>query len=267
MNYNLRKTASAETAYILDSLEKEASKAMRATLKKNVSRPHASERDYKHTTLSELPSRAGMLASFADPTGAAPIANLVGVNVGAVHEGLRARKGKSEYHPTDRAKSVRKDMKTVKGRLRRAAHVLPGVAGYQLGRDLVRSPQESAMYKAQDAQKGTKGGLKKKASAEVAFILDSLEKEARALPKAHKLEAKMHKARAAQHGAAAKRLHPGLLTRMMGMNTPERRNALKDIEAKSGAQADNIQAQLDLAKAQRNLKTTEQLGRNAGKRG
>jgi len=108
--------------------------------------------------------------------------------------------------------------------------------------------------------------LRKMASAESAYILESLEKEARTLPKAHKVEAKMHKARASQHSAAAKRLHPGMLTRMMGMNTPERRNALKDIEAKSGAKADSLKAQLDLAKAQRNLKTTELLGRDAGKR-
>lgn len=234
------------------------------------------EQDLKHLKAKLDKKASGNIESAAS---AAHMLHPIGhgaAALGILAAGLTKTKSLKEIGKKDSDKQH-----TTKGRLSQAANLIPGVAPYRLTKrtaSVLHGPEAKAARKEveQEHLKQERDKLKaqiakaeqmaKKASAETAHILDTLEKEARALPKAHKLEAKMHKARAAQHGAAAKRLHPGLLVRMMGMNTPERRNALKDIEAKSGAQADNIQAQLDLAKAQRNLKTTERLGRNAGKR-
>lgn len=234
------------------------------------------EQDLKHLKAKLDKKASGNIESAAS---AAHMLHPIGhgaAALGILAAGLTKTKSLKEIGKKDSDKQH-----TTKGRLSQAANLIPGVAPYRLTKrtaSVLHGPEAKAARKEveQEHLKQERDKLKaqiakaeqmaKKASAETAHILDTLEKEARALPKAHKLEAKMHKARAAQHGAAAKRLHPGMLVRMMGMNTPERRNALKDIEAKSGAQADNIQAQLDLAKAQRNLKTTERLGRNAGKR-
>ena len=94
-----------------------------------------------------------------------------------------------------------------------------------------------------------------------AYLLDTvLEKVAR-IPRAHKLEAKMHRARMREHRAAAKRLHPSLVARALGAGTPTRQNKLKDVETRSRAKADLLQSRLDQAQAKRDYKAARQQGR------